>query len=326
MIAYICPDWVDRKIRRNEFEKEHCEMVKHLSNNVRQYLSCSYCGRELEMTKEGAKCSGCGSKYKYSNSGALDLRLQFPKKYPLDFELGSSLLPSQGFPFDPLQINPASEVDFSNIGTPRHLTREIISYFPKAKSPDSLMLDLGCGSALHKELCEQAGFEWVGVDYESPGAQILGDAHALPFKDNTFEAVLCVSVLQYVRFPFVAIREAYRVLKPHGKLIGTVAFLEPSHGTSFYHHSHLGAYNLLQFGGFNVEKLAPSKTWSGLKAQASMGMFFRMPRSLAQLIVLPVEALHKLWWHGGSLITRKPLENVRVRHFTGSFEFIAVKP
>jgi hypothetical protein len=105
-----------------------------------------------------------------------------------------------------------------------------------------------------------------------------------------------------------------------------VAFLEPSHGTSFYHHSHLGAYNLLQFGGFNVEKLSPSKTWSGLKAQASMGMFFRMPRVLAQSIVFPVELFHRLWWRIAGLMAHRPLENTRVRHFTGSFEFVADKP
>lgn len=301
-------------------------MIKTLSANITQNLRCSYCAHALQITKEGAECAGCSSKYKYSSSGSLDLRLQLPKKYHLDFELGTSMLPDQGFPFEPLQMNLESEVDFSSIAPPRHLTRELLSYLPKAKSQDSLMLDLGCGKAIHKDISERAGFEWVGLDYESPDAPILGDAHSLPFKDNTFEAIMCVSVLQYTRFPFVAIREAYRVLKPNGRLIGTVAFLEPSYGASFYNHSHLGAYNLLQFGGFNVEKLAPSKTWSGLRAQAGMGLFLRMPRTLAQLMVLPLEGLHKLWWRGGGWLTGKPMENIRLRHFAGSFEFVAMKP
>lgn len=302
------------------------DMTKKLSDHVKRSLACGYCGNELEFTDDGAACRGCGSKYGYTDSGSLDLRLQRPKNYSLEFEVVPSQLPGEGFSFDPLPMNPSPEMDLSSMETPRHLTRGLVSYFPKAKSPDSLMLDLGCGKGIHKELCEKAGFEWVGLDYESPHAPMLGDAQSLPFKDNTFDFILCISVLQYVRFPFVAIREAYRVLKPRGRIIGTVAFLEPSHGTSFYHHSHLGAYNLLEFGGFNVERVAPSKSWSGLKAQASMGMFFRMPRRLAQFMVFPLETLHKLWWRAGGLISRKSLENTRIRHFTGSFEFVAVKP
>ncbi|MBI5840978.1 MAG: methyltransferase domain-containing protein [Chloroflexi bacterium] len=301
-------------------------MTDPISSRVWNNLICSYCGHGLEKIKDGAECTACGLQYKYTKSGALDLRLQRPKNYPLDFELGTPLLPNGGFQFDPLQTNPAPEVDFSGVSVPRHLTKEILSYFPRAKSKDSLMLDLGCGDAIHKQISEHAGFEWVGLDYEAPNAQILGDAHMLPFKDKTFDFILCITVMQYVRFPFVMMREINRVLKPGGKLIGTVAFLEPSHGTSFYHHSHLGAHNLLRYGGLTVERLAPSETWSSLKAQASMGMFFKMPRALAQAIVFPLELLHKLWWLGGSLVTRKPLENTRIRHFTGSFTFVASKP
>ena len=300
-------------------------MTQQLSTNVWNHLVCSFCGQSLEANSQGATCPGCGLTYPYTDSGSLDLRLQHTKSFPDTFELGIPLLPEEGFPFEPLKANPAPEVDFSNTPTPRHWTKEILSYFPRAESDNSLMLDLGCGKAVHKEVAERAGFEWVGLDYETPEAQILGDAQALPFQDNTFDFILCVTVIQYVRFPFVMIREANRVLKPNGKLIGTVAFLEPSHGTSFYHYTHLGTYNLLQHGGFEVEKLAPSKEWSALKALASMGMFFRMPRWMAQSIVLPLELLHRLWWRGGELVSRRSLENLRVRHFTGSFTFIASK-
>jgi len=301
-------------------------MFQLFSDNVWKHLVCSSCGHGLEVAGQGANCPGCGQEYPYTDSGSLDLRLQRPKNFADTFELGAQLLPEDGFDFTPLQINPAPDVDFSGINTPRHLTKEILSYFPRAKSKDSLMLDLGCGKAVHKEVAERAGFEWVGLDYEAPEAPILGDAQALPFEDSTFDFILCVTVIQYVQFPFAMIREARRVLKPDGKMIGTVAFLEPSHGTSFYHYSHLGIYNLLKHGGFEVEKLAPSKEWSVLRALASMGMFFRMPRGLAQSIVFPLELFHRLWWRAGELVTRKSLENLRIRHFTGSFTFIASKP
>ncbi len=300
-------------------------MKSILSNNIWDILVCSYCGHELEKTNDGANCPACGSKYGYSKNGSLDLRLNWLKKYPTEFELGTPLLPSSGFQFDPLQANPSQLVDFSGMEIPRHLSRQILSYFPKAKSQESMMLDLGCGKAVHKAVAEHAGFEWVGLDYDLLEAPIRGDAQALPFRDNSFEFILCVSVIQYLRFPFVMIWEAQRVLKPGGKLIGTVPFLEPSHGVSFYHFTHLGMYNLLQHGRFTIEKLAPSETWSSLKAQTSMGMFYGMPRWMARAIVYPLELMHKFWWLGAALVKRRPLENMRIRHFTGSFTFIAFK-
>ena len=47
----------------------------------------------------------------------------------------------------------------------------------------------------------------------------VGDAESLPFKDNTFDAVFSVRVLQYVPNPLVAVNEFKRVVKNNGKII-----------------------------------------------------------------------------------------------------------
>jgi SAM-dependent methyltransferase len=300
-------------------------MVEAISSAVWSALRCPECGNRLVKSDNGAECPACGQSYPYTEYGSLDLRLRQPKKYPLEFELGNARLSGLNFPSDPLAKNPEPAVDFSGIQVPRHLTKELLSFFPKARSASSLMLDLGCGDAVHKEVCTHAGFEWVGMDYQAREAPILADAQSIPFEDGTFEFVLCVTVLQYVQFPFVAMREAFRVLKPQGTLIGTVAFLEPSHGTSYYHPSHLGTYNLLQDAGFTVHKLAPVTDWPALKAIASMGLFFRMPRPIAQALIAPLQLFHTLWWRAGGLLTGRDLENVRLKHFAGSFIFIATR-
>ncbi|MFT3894038.1 MAG: class I SAM-dependent methyltransferase [Anaerolineales bacterium] len=300
-------------------------MKKTPSEVVWQVLRCSNCGSHLEQAENGAICAICEAYYEYSSSGSLNLHLQQTKRYQLDFDIVPSASPANEFDFVPLEENPHPEVNFNGQQIPRHLTREMLSYFPKAKTSNSLMLDLGCGSGIHKAVSEHAGFNWVGFDYSASEAYILGDAHALPFQDNSFEFILCVTVLQYMRYPFVMMREVFRVLKPQGKLIGTVAFLEPYNGVGYYNNTHLGAYNLLQYGGFNVEKLSPGKSWSALKALASMGLFPKMPRRVAQSLVYPLELMHRLWWKMGALTTRKNNENMRLRNFAGSFTFIASK-
>ena len=160
------------------------------------------------------------------------------------------------------------------MGVPVNMTWELMSYFSREKSQSSLMLDLACGHAVHKEIIECAGFEWVGTDYdESRKASVLAYAHALPFEDNTVECILSVAAIHLFRSPLLVVKEAHRVLKPNGGFLGTVAFLEPFHDGAGYHHTHLGAINSLRFTGFKVEKLTPGVQWSALTAQASMGFF-----------------------------------------------------
>ena len=298
-------------------------MVHLLSNNVWKILVCPNCGKAVDKNDDGCLCKNCQSQYVYADSGSLNLRLQRPKKFQYVFELGNSLLSESKFDFRVLPKNPTPAVDFSDFDVPFHLSREMISYFPKAINNDSLMLDLGCGSTIHRDLCEHAGFDYVGLDYASKKAPILGDSHSLPFKDKSFEFILSVAVLEHIRFPFVAMKEAHRVLRPGGKFIGTVAFLEPFHGDSFYHHTHLGTYNSLQEGGFEIELIAPNDKWLVLIAQASMALFPEMPGVFSKALVMPLQLFHKLWWRLGGKFTGKASENTRILNTTGSFIFIA---
>lgn len=298
-------------------------MHSQLSNNLWDILVCPSCGKPLEKTNQGALCNNCKLDYEYTDSGSLDLRLKKPKKFQYEFELGTTLFPEAGFNFDTLTQNHTPQVDFSNIAVPWHLTKEIMSHFPKAISKSSLMLDLGCGDTIHRDVCRYCGFEYVGLDSASEKASILGDAHSLPFKDESFEFILSIAVLEHIRYPFVMMKEVYRVLKPKGKFIGTVAFLEPFHGDSFYHHTHIGTYNSLREGGFEIEQIAPSKEWSVLVAQSSMGLFPKMPSFFAKALVFPLLFIHKLWWKIGSKLTPKASEKTRIILTTGAFTFIA---
>lgn len=300
-------------------------MDNSIPDNLWPSLICPQCADRLQKSGTGLECESCGTAYPTTSSGAPDLRLQRPKKLTWQMDVGTALLPEQGFEFDVLKPNPHPGVDFSGIAVPHHLSPELLSYFPRAKDTSSLMLDLGCGDAIHRGVCEHAGFRYVGIDYDAKTAPMLADAHALPFADETFEFVLSVAVLEHIRFPQLMTREACRVLKPGGVFLGTVAFLEPFHQNSFYHHTHLGTYNSLQDGGFHVERICPSASWSVLKAQATMGLFPRMPRALSHSLVAPLQLLHRGWWALARTVNRKATNEVRVTNTTGAFAFIATR-
>lgn len=58
--------------------------------------------------------------------------------------------------------------------------------------------------------------DYVSADLSNPGAKVRMDITAIPFDDDTFDAVLCVHVFEHIEDDRRAMREIYRVLKPGG--------------------------------------------------------------------------------------------------------------
>ncbi|RPI60738.1 MAG: class I SAM-dependent methyltransferase [Planctomycetaceae bacterium] len=91
------------------------------------------------------------------------------------------------------------------------------------------LLDVGCGRGRNAELFRRLGMDVTGIDLDESSLASArqsyplvkfqtGDIQALPFADETFDAVFSFSVLQYVDWP-AAIRQCRRVLKPGGKAV-----------------------------------------------------------------------------------------------------------
>jgi SAM-dependent methyltransferase len=77
---------------------------------------------------------------------------------------------------------------------------------------------------------------------------VLGVGEHLPFRDGSFDAVLSIAVLEHVRDPFKCAKEIVRVLKPGGRLICAVPFLQPLHGYPhhYYNMTHQGLRALFE--------------------------------------------------------------------------------
>ena len=284
-------------------------------------LRCPMCGARLVRTGPGFRCDGCPTAYGDTEEGQLDLRPRSRKNIALSFALGEPE-PETADQWPLLRAREAPDVDFSGTDVPYHLSRELLSWFPRAASAGGLALDLGCGTALHRGVCEQAGFGYVGVDYRGSTAPVLADGHCLPFEEASFDFVIAIAVLEHVRYPFLFLHEVARVLNPGGIFIGTVAFLEPYHA-SYYHHSHLGLLNGLAFAKLEVVACGPVKSWSALRALAEMALFPPLPGLFTRLLVSPLQALHRLWWSFAGAI-RAGATDARRRTWTaGAFEFVA---
>jgi SAM-dependent methyltransferase len=88
-----------------------------------------------------------------------------------------------------------------------------------------------------------------------PSTDVLGVAEEIPFKDNSFDGILCMNVLEHVKDPFMAAREIARVLKPGGELYCVAPLLQPVHGYPhhYYNMTSQGLANLFT-GLLRIEK------------------------------------------------------------------------
>jgi len=91
-----------------------------------------------------------------------------------------------------------------------------------------------------------------------PNVEIVADAHALPYADESVEHVSCLAVLEHLRRPDIAIQEMVRVLRPGGYILIETPGLQPYHGyPSHYQNFTITGHDLL------LERLGLEKLHSG---------------------------------------------------------------
>src|SRR3989338_1039838 len=103
-------------------------------------------------------------------------------------------------------------------------------------SGPGLALDLGCGpGGFFHSLCD-SGFTVIGLDYsqemlkladeeskKNAGIQLVrGNALELPFKPNTFDAIIAAGLPEYFPDDLQFTNELKRIIKPKGKIILTL--------------------------------------------------------------------------------------------------------
>jgi SAM-dependent methyltransferase len=108
---------------------------------------------------------------------------------------------------------------------------------------EAAILDAGCGEGVLVEEFVAAGRSVVGLDlnFESPHVR-RGSLLAMPFADESFDAVLCLDALEHLPLPDQrpALRELRRVLRRQGKLLISVPNLgHLANRLRFLFHGHL---------------------------------------------------------------------------------------
>jgi ubiquinone/menaquinone biosynthesis C-methylase UbiE len=119
-------------------------------------------------------------------------------------------------------------------------------------APGSKVLDVGCGAGQLAGELMRRGYEAWGMDISEAMVAFArqqyhrdrfqaGDIERMDYADNTFDAVTCLGVLEYLSRDEPALREMWRILKPGGWAVITT----PSAICPFYYMD--AAYEKFRF-------------------------------------------------------------------------------
>ena len=149
----------------------------------------------------------------------------------------------------------------------------------------SKILDAGAGEGRNKKYGSH--LEYTSLDsgeYDGVGDKqglhkgsrdyskidIIADIEDLPIKEGTYDAVLCVEVLEHVKNPNVALKELYRILKKGGTLILTAPFNSLTHYAPHFYSTGFSSYYYkyhLSELGFEIFELTPNGNFIEYMAQ-----------------------------------------------------------
>jgi ubiquinone/menaquinone biosynthesis C-methylase UbiE len=109
------------------------------------------------------------------------------------------------------------------------LTKEV-EYLARELNDRQNILDIGCGIGSFEQHLSSFNITALDISEDmltearirSDKTFIQGNAEALPFDDETFDAVFTVATLEFLNDYRQAIREIVRVTQPHGKLIAMI--------------------------------------------------------------------------------------------------------
>lgn len=172
--------------------------------------------------------------------------------------------------------------------------------------PGAKVLDVGCGAGQLTGELMQRGYEAWGMDVSEamvayarehyhPERFRAGDIEKIPFEENTFDAVTCLGVVEYLNRDEPALQEMWRVLKPGGWAIITT----PSITCPFYHMDM--AYQKFRFTARPVIRLFRRGSSDSDRLPQVVHRRYYRPRWLALLRSLHLEmedwVCHSWGWY-----------------------------
>ena len=133
----------------------------------------------------------------------------------------------------------------------QRLVQEYVAEHRSYRDIEGRVLEIGSydvNGTLNEEL---EGCEHIKMDMrEGPNVDVVANAHVLPFPDDSFDAVICVEMLEHDAAFWVTMKEIERVCRVGGAVIlcaSSIGFGLHDHPCDYWRFTAEGMRELLSF-------------------------------------------------------------------------------
>lgn len=150
----------------------------------------------------------------------------------------------------------------------------------RTKDKDLVIINLGSG---YTDLRD----DMINVDLiPYAPVNVVCDITKLPFKDNSVDQIINIAVLEHVPNPREVIAEIHRVLKPRGKLLCEIPFMQAFHASpyDFQRYTYEGIKVQFQnFKNLKIHSISPTG-----------GMLWPLQEWIVMLFSFGIKTLHNI--------------------------------
>lgn len=130
------------------------------------------------------------------------------------------------------------------------------------KYTNGKLLDIGCGNKPYSSWFNNKIDEYIGCDIiqsDLNKVDVICPAQSIPFPNDTFDTIFTTQVIEHVGDHEGMLNEAFRLLKPGGKLILSGPFYWPLHEEphDYFRYTKHGFKLIVEKAGFRILEINP---------------------------------------------------------------------